>query len=197
MPGNIDIHNRPVAHNPNGSISTVLSMSIGTDKGEVLIPMVIGGKVVGKKEAIRHYEQTGEHLGIFDTPEHATAYARALHEQQAHEYGGAATHNNPGNLRVPGSMEFQSFATPQEGVHAQEAQLHRYFGRGLHTVSGIVETYAPRKSRGGDNTDEQVNNYIRYVAHRLGVNPDDALSPATVSRLGEAMREFETGRRVD
>ena len=54
----------------------------------------------------------------------------------------------------------------------------------------------PRQSRGGDNTDAQVNNYIAYVSRRLGVNPQDTLSPAMVGRLGEAMREFETGKRA-
>jgi hypothetical protein len=73
----------------------------------------------------------------------------------------------------------------------------RYFGRGLNTVSSIVETYAPRQSRGGDNTDEQVNNYIAYVSRRLGVNPQDSLSPAMVPRLAAAMREVETGRRAE
>lgn len=69
-------------------------------------------------------------------------------------------------------------------------------GRGLRTISDIVERYAPRKSRGGDNTDEQVNNYISYVSRRLGVNPRDALSPSLIPRLGQAMREFETGQRA-
>lgn len=93
-------------------------------------------------------------------------------------------------------MQFQSFATPQEGIHAQEALLGRYMGRGLNNVSSIVETYAPRKSRGGDNSDASVNNYIGYVSKRLGVNPSDTLSPAMLPRLGQAMREFETGRKV-
>lgn len=103
--------------------------------------------------------------------------------------------NNPGALRRPGSTEFQRFSSPQEGVRAQEGLLQRYHQRGLNTVSSIIETYAPRKSRGGDNTDAQVNNYIGYVAKRLGVNPRDALSPAIISRLARAMREFETGKR--
>jgi hypothetical protein len=104
-----------------------------------------------------------------------------------------AFHNNPGALRVPGSEQFQSFATPQAGVAAQEALLGRYLGHGQNTVRSVVEKYAPRKSRGGDNTDEQVNNYIAYVSHRLGVNPDAPLSE--VSPLAQAMREFETGHR--
>lgn len=69
-------------------------------------------------------------------------------------------------------------------------------GRGLNNVSSIVETYAPRQSRGGDNTDAQVNNYITYVSRRLGVNPNDTLSPAVLPQLSQAMREFETGQRA-
>jgi hypothetical protein len=101
--------------------------------------------------------------------------------------------NNPGALRVPGSMQFQRFNSPQEGIRAQEALLGRYFQRGRNTVRSVIERYAPRQSVGGDNTDEQVNNYIAYVSKRLGVNPDQPL--ANVSQLGRAMREFETGKR--
>lgn len=93
-------------------------------------------------------------------------------------------------------MEFQRFSSPQEGIQAQLGLLGRYHQRGLKTVSDIIETYAPRQSRGGDNTDAQVNNYIKYVARRVGVNPRDALSPAVLSRLAQAMREFETGKRA-
>lgn len=93
-------------------------------------------------------------------------------------------------------MQFQRFNSPQEGIQAQEAQLQRYHQRGLKTVASVIETYAPRQSRGGDNTDAQVSNYIKYVARRIGVNPQDTLSPAMISRLAQAMREFETGQRA-
>jgi len=86
--GNIDLHNRPVVKNPDGSISTVRSMSFGTDQGEVLVPTVSNdGKILSDADAIRQYYLTGQHLGIFRTPQEATAAAIRLHNAQAQEYG--------------------------------------------------------------------------------------------------------------
>ena len=88
VPGNINIHQRPVVHNADGSISTVRSASFEDEQGRnVLIPTVIPGRgIVPMDQAIKFYQQTGQHLGMFDTPENADAYAQSLHEQQAGEY---------------------------------------------------------------------------------------------------------------
>ena len=86
MPGNIDLTNRPVVQNEDGTISTVRSMSINQDGKEILIPTVIDGKVVSDEEAIDAFHRTGEHLGVFATVEDANAYAEKLHQEQEAMY---------------------------------------------------------------------------------------------------------------
>lgn len=85
--GNIDLTSRPVVRNADGTSSTVLSMSIGTPDGEVLIPRIsMQGAVLDEQQAIAEYQRTGQHLGIFSNSDFATSYAIKLHEDQANEY---------------------------------------------------------------------------------------------------------------
>jgi len=85
--GNINLHNRPVVRNEDGSISTVRSASF-YDKGQhVLVPTVDDtGKVLSLREAWEKYLLTEKHLGKFATSDDATAYAIKLHQYQAQEY---------------------------------------------------------------------------------------------------------------
>lgn len=85
--GNIDLYHRPIVHNPDGSISTVRSMSFGEDGKEILVPTVSpDGKILTDQQAIDQYHKTGQNLGIFDNPKDATVYANSLHNQQANLY---------------------------------------------------------------------------------------------------------------
>lgn len=86
--GNIDLSNRPRVQNPDGSISTVRSMSFNSDGKEILVPTVSPeGKNMTPDEAIAEYRKTGKHLGIFKDEKSANAYAEALHKQQAAAIG--------------------------------------------------------------------------------------------------------------
>ncbi len=73
--GNIDVFGRPDVDG-----STVRSMSFGVDGAEILVPTVVGGKIVSDDDAIDEYERTGKHLGKFTNPGHATEYADRLHQ---------------------------------------------------------------------------------------------------------------------
>jgi len=103
-PGNIDPWNRPSMRNPDGSYSTTSSISVGTDKGEVLIPTVINGKRLSNEAAIDHFKKTGENFGVFKTPKAADDYAEKLHNAQATLYDSQGRKLPPvmGDLTVAG-----------------------------------------------------------------------------------------------
>lgn len=84
--GNLDLNQRKVYNGEEGEIRTENSISIGTDEGEVIIPTVVDGVQLTEEEAIRHYEETGENLGIFATPEAAEKYAEIVHKRQGSYY---------------------------------------------------------------------------------------------------------------
>ena len=87
--GNIDLYARPQVKNPDGSISTVRSMSFNDGSKEVVIPTVSDdGRIMTDNEAIDNYYKTGKYLGKFNTVDEATKYAQQLHNEQDLYYNG-------------------------------------------------------------------------------------------------------------
>lgn len=106
--GNIDLTNRPIVKNDDGSISTVRSMSFQDEEGkEVLVPTVVNGKIVSDSEAINNYYRTGEYLGKFDSVEEANEYAEKLHKQQEKLY----SQNSRESLKLPYDLPMANQAT--------------------------------------------------------------------------------------
>jgi len=78
----IDTDRRPRVRNRDGSVSTVRSIGITSQGREVLIPTIVGGKRVSDREAVRHYERTGQHLGIYPTRAASDRAGRELHARE-------------------------------------------------------------------------------------------------------------------
>jgi hypothetical protein len=86
-PGNLDLLSRPIVRNPDGSISTVRSITVTGPRGHAyLLPTVVGGRVVPNHVAVQHFQQTGENLGVFANERLADLYAQKLHLQQQRHY---------------------------------------------------------------------------------------------------------------
>jgi len=91
-----------------------------------------------------------------------------------------------------GANGFATFATPGAGIVAQEKLLRTaYLGKGVNTVSDIVDKYAPP---GPENSDASRAAYKSYVASQLGVDPNTPISGQQLRPLAAAMRNFETGQ---
>lgn len=98
-----DFHARPIAHNPDGTISTVRSITVSDENGNnYVIPTVINGRVVSNDEAIRHWQQTGETMGVSPDANAADAYSQLIHEGLASDlaaHGGRAYNSVPSQIQ--------------------------------------------------------------------------------------------------
>lgn len=134
--GNIDLAKRGAIKNADGSISTVKSMSFNQDGREVLIPTIDPeGREMTEEESIERYLGTGEHLGRFDTPANATAYAKRLSERAGKSFMPAR-----GATPEAISVRLETGKTdPLEGVKnisRDSAQSRSYGNFGLNSQPG-------------------------------------------------------------
>lgn len=95
MSGNIDLEQRPVVRNNDGTVSTVRSMSFNEDGKEILIPTITAdGKPMTEQEAIDYYHKTGQNLGSFNTVDEANAAAERIHQSEAQRVNARNIDNN-------------------------------------------------------------------------------------------------------
>lgn len=81
--GDFDLNLFTPYKNPDGSLSTVRSMSFSDGNGkEILIPTVIAGESLTPEEAVQKYRETGLKLGTFDSVDEANAFAETLHQKE-------------------------------------------------------------------------------------------------------------------
>lgn len=132
--GNIDLLHRKIAHNPDGSISTVKSFSVGVDGREVLLPSVINGRVVSQAAAIKNFQKTGQNLGTFSSTAAATAYAKRLHKQQENYYMGMGSRDPVADAVTQTSTAQLSESQKQTGLLGEILSSIR--GGGQSTARG-------------------------------------------------------------
>lgn len=83
----LDYAKYPKKQNPDGSWSHIKTASFNLDGREVLLPTMVGGKDLVRVKpdrsidydpVIDHYRKTGDHFGIFSSPDAVQAYATNL-----------------------------------------------------------------------------------------------------------------------
>ena len=115
--GNINLNDRPILHDKDGSVSTIVSTSYGEPNSpQTVIPMIrranildradlLGNADTGVRmtfpEALKYSQASGEDLGVVKTnpvpadhPDHykwASDYGQALHLQQQAQIKGIST----------------------------------------------------------------------------------------------------------
>lgn len=158
--GNIDLYNRPIYKNADGTISTVDSVTFTVDGKYVLLPTIVrdeNGKAKRlntDEEIFAHYKNTGEHLGEFDTLEEANAYANRLHYAQAYKYSDNISTDADdnaliGGAKVIGDALFGGNTEALSELHEQGIEGFKtgLVAGGIHgTVRFVVSSYATAKT---------------------------------------------------
>ena len=106
--------------------------------------------------------------------------------------------NNPGNIRFSERNDwvgqshsdgsFCVFTHSGYGIRAMTKLLLNYRKRGKNTVKEIIKTWAPA-------SENDTKSYIKSVAKRVGISPDDVLDDSHMPGLVAAIIHHENGKQ--
>ena len=189
--GNIDLANRPVVQNPDGSISTVRSMSFNEDGKEVLIPTVSqNGTIMSPQQAIDEYHRTGQHLGLFNNIADANAMARQIHNQQEQMYSNVvptaatqmAAQGNTVARRKPTAAEYEAgvinYLVNNRGYSYEDAQ---------QLMAPRIQAYKVQEAAENRN---MADNLIAEMQNMKIDSPEYRQAACQLYRLDPKMGEF-------
>lgn len=157
--GNIDLNNRPAVKNADGTHSTVKTITIEEDGKTILLPTIIGGKSFSNKEAIKHYKETGEHMGVFKSETDANLYDEKLHHEKGWEGKGNKWENDRSSPNSPPSVYFPMKEKSYPAAHLKhEGDIDEEFDREM----AEVERRGPIGNR---NLKKKIQNAKNRVAY--------------------------------
>jgi len=183
-PGTIDLNNRPILHNPDGTISSELSFSRNQDGREVLVPQIVNGQKLSQDEAWKHYLQSGEHLGKFDTSAHADAYAQLIHSRKMGEAkppAGTPAASAASRAEAPSELDPYEQAARAAGLPPGSRLFQGYSKPNADKASAIAAQELTLNGKPGSTTDVGLR---RATIAALK-------NPAHMEKIAVAMRQLE------
>lgn len=191
--GNIDIANRPVVRNPDGSISTVRSITVEADGKYVVLPTIDPeGNNLTPDQAWDRFVRTHENLGVFDSQQAADNYAQSLHTQQEQMYVPNDAASNAGeDLSFLGrGVDIRDLAgTAMEGLQTEPTPLDqqgRDFAAALIQAKQAYDIGKSQNNQQVMQTAAETANRIRNVAGQLGIDLTPYDSGRTLAQAQDA-----------
>ena len=143
LAGNINLAQRPIVYNPDGSYSTVRTATIEHEGKYYNVPTVMDeGRIGTEEEAYRRFLKTGKHLGAYRNLQDAVKAAEGLHEDQAADYEGMFQEGQP-TIGPPGPRPQvpAMFQSGYEQMKPATLQLMRFLQQSDPSIG--PETFFP------------------------------------------------------